>query len=208
LSPGRSAGKLAGVHPSLVPLDRPAPPPDSAGFGALRVRVLEAWVLGRRAEVPAGALAGLDAWAGGLLADTGGPARGLTAAAVPAPWFDLLSWAGVPMAAAGDLQWGGDLLEDPALAVPEFRGDRLALPPLAVLARLTSLALRPLRLHVARRLGVRLQAATGLHLWLWPRQALLVSQAEVPLGGFLYGPGPGQRHGVAVDPGGFQVMHW
>lgn len=208
MSPGWPAGKLTVVHPSLAPLDRPAPPPDSADFGMLRVRVLDACVLGRRAMIPADALGGLAAWADQLLVDAGGPSRGLTATDVPDHWFDLLSWAGVPMSPAGELRWGRDLREDPTVPTPEFRGDCLALPPSPVLAQLTSLALRPLRLHIARRIGVRLQAATGLHLWLWPRQAVLVSRAEVPLGGFLYGPEPGQRHGVAVNPGGFQVMHW
>lgn len=208
MSPGRPAGKLRAVHPSLAPLDRPAPPDDTPAYGALRARVLDACVLGRRALVPAGALPALDAWAAGVLADAGGPARGLSAGTVPDAWFDLLSWAGVPMAPAGELRWGVDLLEDPALPTPEFRGGSLALPAPAALAQLTSLALRPLRLQVARRLGVRLQAGTGLHLWLWPRQVALVSRAEVPLSGFLYGPGAGQRHGVAVEPGGFQVIHW
>ena len=208
MSPGGPKGKLTTVHPSLAPLDRPAPSPDSTDFGGLRARVLDAYVLGRRALIPADALGSLATWAEQLLADAGGPARGLTAAEVPDPWFDLLSWAGVPMSPAGELRWGRDLLEDPAVPAPEMRGDCLVLPSSSVLAKLTSLALRPLRLHVARRIGVRLQAATGLHLWLWPRQALLVSRAEVPLGGFLYGPEPGQRHGVAVNPGGFQVMHW
>ncbi len=201
-------GKLGAVHPSLAPLDRPAPPPHSTDFGGLRARVLDAYVLGRRALVPADVIAELSTWAEGLLADAGGSARGLSAAEVPDSWFDLLSWAGVPMSPVGELRWGHDLLEDPAAPTPEFRGDRLALPPPQVLAQLTSLALRPLRLHIARRLGVRLQAATGVHLWLWPRQAVLVSRAEVPLGGFLYGPETGQRHGVAINPGGFQVMHW
>lgn len=208
MSPGRPVGKLSAVHPSLAPLDRPAPPPTSTDFGALRARVLDAYILGRRALVPSDALAGLASWAEDLLADAGGPARGLTASKVPDSWFDLLSWAGVPMAPAGDLHWGKDLLEDPTVPTPEFRGDTLALPSPQALAQLTSLALRPLRLQISRRLGVRLQAATGLHLWLWPRQAVLVSRAEVPLGGFLYGPETGQRHGIAVEPGGFQVMHW
>jgi hypothetical protein len=70
------------------------------------------------------------------------------------------------------------------------------------------LALKPLRLLVAKRLGCRLQAATGLHFFLWSNQAVLVSHAEVPLGGFLHGPLAGTRHSISIAPGGAQVIRW
>jgi hypothetical protein len=35
-----------------------------------------------------------------------------------------------------------------------------------------------------------------------------VSCAEVHLGGFLHGPGAGQRSTVALDPGAFQELRW
>jgi hypothetical protein len=194
------------MHPAIGHLDRPAPAPASADFGTLRARVLDAHLHRRTVLVPRAVAEELDAWAAGIVADAG-PTVGLAAASVPEPWYDLLAWSGVPMSGDGPLHWGRDIGEGD-VAVPEFHGERLMLPPPPVLAQLTSLALRPLRQLVANRLGCRLQAATGLHFYLWEKQAVLVSQAEVPLGGFLHGPEAGTRHSVSVPVGGAQVIRW
>jgi hypothetical protein len=195
------------MHPVIGQLDRPAPPRESADFGALRVRVLGAHLYQRPALVPRQVADELDTWATGIISTARSATIGLAAAEVPDLWYDLLAWSGVPMSVDGPLRWGFDISED-AVAMPEFHGAKLVLPPPAVLAQLTSLALRPLRLLVAKRLGCRLQAATGLHFYLWSNQAVLISTAEVPLGGFLHGPLAGTRHSIAVPPGGAQVIRW
>lgn len=195
------------MHPVIGQLDRPAPARDSADYGALRARVLDAHLLRRAALVPKQIASELDAWAADVVASAQGATIGLTAAGVPDLWYDLLAWSGVPMSVDGPLHWGTDICED-AVAMPEFHGDKLVLPPPPVIAQLTSLALKPLRLLVANRLGCRLQAATSLHFYLWPNQAVLVSHASVPLGGFLHGPEAGTRHSVSVPPGGAQVIRW
>ena len=195
------------MHPVIGQLDRPAPPRESSDFGALRVRVLDAHVHQRAALVPRQVAGELDAWATEVLSSARGATIGLAAAEVPDIWYDLLAWSGVPMSVDGPLHWGVDISED-AVAMPEFHGPKLVLPPPTVIAQLTSLALRPLRLLVANRLGCRLQAATGLHFSLWSNQAVLISQAEVPLGGFLHGPLAGTRHTITVPPGGAQVIRW
>ncbi len=195
------------MHPVIGQLDRPAPPRESADFGALRVRVLAAHIHQRAALVPRQAAGELDAWATEVISTARGATIGLAAADVPDLWYDLLAWSGVPMSVDGPLRWGVDISEG-AVAMPEFHGAKLVLPPPLVIAQLTSLALRPLRLLVANRLGCRLQTATGLHFSLWSNQAVLVSQAEVPLGGFLHGPLAGTRHSITVPPGGAQVIRW
>jgi hypothetical protein len=184
------------------------PPHESAAFGALRVQVLDAALRGLPVAVPAGALDELAAWSGELLASARGPARGVDEASVPERWRGVLAWAGVPLVPAGELRWGVDLDEFPTQAVPERRDGRLALPPPETLEQLTSLALKPLRLFVAEHLACRLQAATGVHLYLWPNQAALVSCVSVPVGGFLYGPEVGQRHALSIAPGSCQVIAW
>jgi len=195
------------MHPAIGQLERPAPARDSADFGALRARVLDAHLHHRAVLVPRSIASELDDWAADIIATASGPTIGLEAANVPELWYDLLAWSGVPMSSDGPLHWGVDI-EEAAVAMPEFHGPKLMLPPPMVLAQLTSLALRPLRLLVANRLGCRLQAATGVHLFLWQSQAILVSHAEVPLGGFLHGPENGMRHSLAVPVGGAQVIRW
>jgi hypothetical protein len=169
---------------------------------------MAALILGRPAQVPRARLAELTAWAEKIIARALGPDRGLTAATVPADWFEVLIWAGVPMSPAGPLAWGTDLAEDVTVARPTLREGRLLLPPPATLARLTSLDLKPLRAYIAQRLGCRLQAAAGLHLYLWTNQALVISCADLPLGGFLHGPNPAQRSALSLDPGGFEIVRW
>jgi hypothetical protein len=112
-----------------------------------------------------------------------------------------------PISAQGPLQWGVDIYEAD-VPLPEFQGAALVLPPPPLLAQLTSLALKPLRMLATRQLNIRLQAATGLQLYVWANQAVLVSRAEVPLGGFLHGPEPGTRHSLSVPVGGSQVITW
>jgi hypothetical protein len=188
----------------------PPHPPDAAATGAWRVRVLDAAVRGR-ADAPAPP-APLDQeltrWAGEILATARGPARGLIAAAVPERWRETLGWAGVPFGTAGDLGWGAHLQEQTGLLVPELRAGRLLLPDPHTLAQLTSLALKPLRLFVAAKLGCRLQVAAGVHFYLWANQAALVSCVQVPVGGFLYGPEEGQRHSLSILPGTCQLVTW
>ena len=195
------------MHPAVRQLDRPAPKPDSADYGTLRARVLDAHLHGRPVVVPRSVAQELDSWASEMTSSAQGPTIGLTAAGVPERWYDLLAWCGVPMSVDGPLHWGVDIAEE-TVTMPEFHGDRLVLPAPQVLAQLTSLALKPVRLLVARRMGCRLQAATGLHLFLWRKQAVLISHAEVPLGGFLHGPEPGTRHSLSVPVGGAQVLRW
>jgi hypothetical protein len=195
------------MHPAISQFDRPAPSRTSSDFGELRVKVLNAHLFHRPALVPKVLSHELDAWAAGIVASASGPTIGLVAAEVPAVWYELLAWSGVPMSTNGPLRWHDDI-DEAAVTMPEFHGEKLLLPPPAVLAQLTSLALKPLRQLVTNRLGCRLQAATGMHLYLWSNQAVLVSSAEVPLGGFLHGPQPGTRHSLAVPPGDAQVLRW
>jgi hypothetical protein len=188
----------------------PSLPQDAAATGAWRVRALDEALLGRApaARPPATLDQELPAWAGEILASARGPARGLLAAQVPERWRARLAWAGVPFGTAGDLGWGVHFQEQPGLAVPERRGSRLLLPQPEALAQLTSLALKPLRLFVAAQLGCRLQSAAGVHVYQWENQAALVSCVAVPIGGFLYGPQPGQRHSLSILPGAFQLVSW
>ncbi len=192
----------------ILPVPAAPPPPGSPDAGRLRVRVLEAVVLGGTVEVPQAVAGELEAWAVQVAAAGGGPARGVDHASVPVAWRAVLSWAGVPLAPGGTLRWGVDLDEDAALAEPQVGAAGVRLPPAERLTALTSLALKPLRLFVGERLGFRLQAGSALHVALWPRQAVLVSSADVTLGGFFHGPEHGQRSALSVAPGGFQVVRW
>jgi hypothetical protein len=192
------------MHGTLAHTDQPAPPEHSAAFGRLRVAALRARLLGLPGAVPAAAAPALREWAEGFApAD----ALGLDPAGMPDDRRDALAWAGMPLARGGALAWGRELRED-AVAAPTLAGATLVVPPPERLLALSSIALKPLRAFVERACGVRLQAGAGIHCFLWPDQALLVSCAEVPLGGFLHGPGPGQRSTVALDPGGFQALRW
>jgi len=131
--------------------------------------------------------------------------RGLSA--VPDELMGVLRHVGVPLAPSSDLRWGEDIMVG-EVARPERREAVLVIPDPAALLSLSSLALKPLRGYVAERLGVRLQVASGIGLYLWGDHALLVSGLDLPLAGFLYGPGSGQRHGINLEPGGTQVIQW
>ncbi len=185
----------------------PGPAPGTAGFGALRCAVLDAWVRAESVQIPASTQGELTQWLDGIATGCGGPAQGLDPVGVPADWADTLRWSGVPFASPGTgaLRWGRDFVLAEVDA-PEQRDGRLLLPPVQVLARLTSLSLKPARTFVGQRLGVRLQMAPAVHLYLWPARAVVVSQAALALAGFLVGPGPGQRSSLALEPGSAQTV--
>lgn len=113
------------------------------------------------------------------------------------------------MAPSGPLTWT-QIEEDPDLDHPRLHQDHLhlRLPPLGITATLTSLPLRDLRAWVARGTGVRLRLPVGIRLWLGEHRAVLVNLTDHEQGGFLHGPHHGMRAGVALVPGGFQVLTW
>jgi hypothetical protein len=195
------------MHPAIGTFHRPAPATNSSNFGKLRADVLLAHLTGQRVLIPHSVAESLDAWAQTIMAKAQGPALGLGASSIPPMWSDVLAQSGVPLSKDGPLMWGRDVREDD-VPLPIFHGDCLVLPPPTTIAQLTSLALKPLRLLVTKHLNVRLQAATGLQLFLWTNQALIISHADVPLGGFLHGPRIGMRHSISVDVGGAQVIEW
>lgn len=169
---------------------------DAAG----RARRLEAWLdarclEGSAAAPPEQALAALPSGA-----------QALGVAGVPESWRAALAWCGVPLA-RGPLRWERDLVAA-AVERPLARSGRLLLPEPARLAELSSVALKPLRLYIAERLGCRLQMAPGVRLWLWPSCAVLLSLQPAPLLGFLYGPRPGHREGLELPPWGLQIVAW
>ncbi|MFW5829524.1 MAG: hypothetical protein ACOCXA_04615, partial [Planctomycetota bacterium] len=95
---------------------------------------------------------------------------------------------------------------DDSLSKPERDGARLLLPTPERLALMTSLTIKPLRGFIAERCGVRMQVATGVALYLWQDGAIVISRAQVPLAGFLHGPGPCRRNNLAVGPGEAQTI--
>lgn len=189
-------------------IDVPVPAAESGAMGALRSAVLEAHLLDQPAEIPTGCADAVQAWCEDVLGDVEGEAQGLRTVGVPESWRSTLSWAGVPFAATGALQWGRDLSEDATLEHPCIIGDHLHLPPEEALAECTGLGIKPLRLWVQQRTGVRLQAAPGLRLYVWPSHGLVISHLDIPVGGFLYGPGVGTRMGLTIHPGAWQLVPW
>lgn len=148
------------------------------------------------------------AWLTEALERLSGPARGLDPATVPAVYRLPLSHAGVPLAdGANELRWGIDLAAGDGDGFAA-RDGCLVLPAPAVLATLGSLALKPLRVAVAARTGVRLKIGAGVHLRLWGHGALLVSGVAATLGGFISGPRPGQRTGLLLEAGEHQLVTW
>jgi hypothetical protein len=123
-------------------------------------------------------------------------------------WRRTLAGIGVPLGLSQDLMWGRDVVEHATLQLPSLRDGIMQLPVLQILESLTSLQLKPLRMFVAHKLGCRLQIATKVHFYLWANQSLLISCAGVPVGGFLYGPEPGQRHSLSIPIGGYQLLTW
>lgn len=169
-----------------------------------RCQVLDAQIAGKTAKPPAELRPACAAWLAEVAPPGAQPAQGV--AEVPDDWLDTLAWSGMPIG-PGPLRWGTDVAQAD-IGCPTLRDGRLLLPPPEDLASLTSLALKPLRLFIGERLGVRLQAAPGIRLWLWPGRAVLQSQAPMPLAGFIYGPSPGHRAGLALEPWGSQIVTW
>lgn len=169
-----------------------------------RAKAMDARIAGRPVLPPTDLRDDCAAWIAEAAAADGVAALGV--GGVPDDWIDNLGWAGVPLA-AGPLAWGRDLRRDDVPA-PVVRDGVLLLPDPDELASLTSLALKPMRIFVAERLGCRLQAAPGIRMWLWPGRAALQSLSPIPLAGFLYGPPAGHRAGVALEPWGCQVVTW
>jgi len=132
------------------------------------------------------------------------PALGLDPTSLPPGWFAALSRCGVPFAQGGALRWGNDLGENTAITTPSMQGARLCLPPCDRLLALSSLPLKPVRVWIAQRLGVRLKIGADVHLRLWPQRAVLISTAAVPLGGFLSGPAQGTRASLYLPVGSAQ----
>jgi hypothetical protein len=195
------------MHPAISTLDQPAPHHTSSDFGKLRADVLLAHITDQRVHIPQAAATMLDDWASHIMANAIGPALGLQASTVPAVWSDVLALSGLPLSKNGPLLWGRDIREAD-VPLPTLHNDCLVLPPPATMAQLTSLALKPLRLLISQRLGIRLQAATSIQLFLWSNQAVVISHGNVPLGGFLHGPQVGMRHSLTLEVGGAQIIQW
>lgn len=168
-----------------------------------RARVLDARIAGRAVLPPPELRDACMAW---LAEAASGDAVALGVSGVPEAWVDTLGWSGVPLA-PGPLHWGADIRQD-GVPVPSVRDGVLLLPTPEELASQTSLALKPMRLFVAERLGCRLQAAPGIRLWLWPDHAALQSLSPLPLAGFLYGRAAGHRSGISLEAWGCQVITW
>jgi len=203
-------GPLGPVPVGAVPAGSAAAQAGLAQVRALHAVAFAGGGLGAGAHTP-----DLLAWARTIVGAGQGAPRGLDLDGLPAQWCAALSAVGVPLAPSGaadreprDLRWGRDIIStspDAPLAVSE---GVLVLPSAERLLALTSLDLKPLRAFIASRLGIRLQAAAGIHVLFWANQAVLVSCAPVPLGGFFHGPQVGQRTSVALEPGGVQVLRW
>jgi hypothetical protein len=178
--------------------------PDPELVASWRCQLLDAQIAGRQVTAPAELRVACAAWLAEAAPAGLPPALGVAGA--PEEWLDTLAWCGLPIG-PGPLRWGTDLAQA-AVDCPTVRDGRLLLPPPEALAGLTSLALKPLRLFIAERLGVRLQAAPFIRLWLWPGRAVLQSLAPMPLAGFLYGPAPGHRAGLALEAWGSQIETW
>ncbi len=192
----------------LTYTDDVAPPEASSGFGQLRSAVLEAYLLGGHAAVPRSVGPALAAWCMDLIGDVRGVPRGLELADVPKDWVDTLRWAGVPIVRGGELYWGTDVRIDDKVDRPQLQGPQLVLPTMGALLECSGLGIKPVRSWVHQRLGVRLQAAPGLRLYLWESHGLVISHLDLPVGGFLYGPGVGTRMGLTIEPGSWQVVPW
>jgi len=191
--------------PPLRLYDALPPAVVSGAHGHLRCAAIDALLYGQAAALPRSVAEGLLAWAGDLC--TPGM-RGLDLAGVPEPWLPVLRWAGVPLAlVAGELRWGRDLVAAD-VPLPLTTVTAVALPPPERLAVCTAVQLRPLRALCARRCGVDLRSAPGVQFYLWSDHALTVSTVDVPVGGFLLGPQPGNRSSLTLPPGGFQVVRW
>lgn len=144
-------------------------------------------------------------WAQATVAAGHGP-RGWDPASMQPGWQAALATAGVPLARGGE-SWTADISE--AVNAPMLLSSGgLIVPPLARFITLTSMPLKPLRLFVHAHLGTRLQVATGVHLWVWANQLILINTTQVYRGGFIHGPQRGMRSVVALEPGLSQEITW
>lgn len=150
----------------------------------------------------------LRTWVQSVLGLVKGEPLGLDPTGIPLGWRWALRRCGMPFALPGQgWRWLQDVQPGPGPLRLEPSG-RLLLPPLADLKRLNGIALRPLRAFVADRTRLRLQVGPRIAFFLWPRHALLISLQSVPVGGFLHGPEPSQRHSLALDPGQGMLLAW
>ena len=135
-----------------------------------------------------------------------GTAIGFDPESLPAGWLEPLLAAGVPVANAGE-PWPAR--SDPQLTHPIITSaSELLLPPLERFRTLTSLPLKPLRIWIHLRFGVRLRVATGIQLWLWNDRLAIANRSDQHRSGFLHGPHHGMRTVIALDPGRHQVVTW
>jgi hypothetical protein len=185
-----------------------APAAESAEMGMLRSAMLEAHLLDQAAEVPEELADSLETWVAEVLHDVRGKPRGLSLEGLDEDWRSTLSWAGVPFARDGELQWQRDVRVDDQSLSPRIEGDQLILPLPDRLAECSGLGIKPVRTWIQQRLGVRLQAAPGLRLYVWPSHGMVISHLSLTVGGFLYGPGFGTRMGLTIHPGTWQMVPW
>jgi len=193
----------------LIRLVADAPPaPGTGAEGALRSAILEAALLDLPASVPTAAAEKLQRWRDDLLAKMAGEPVGVSLDGLDPLWRSTLSWAGVPFARNGTLRWPLDLRCDPHCDRPHIEDGVLIMPNHDALAECSALGIKPVRTWIHRRFGVRLQAAAGLRLYIWPAHALVISHLDIPVAGFLYGPDTGTRMGLTIHPGSCQVVSW
>jgi len=189
------------LHPAIAISQVSPPSSGTAAYGHLRAGLLDALAWNAPTTLPAALAMELGSWLDGLRGLLTGPAQGVAVAALPADHREVYTWAGLPLAAEGPLQWSVDLREEANLRLPCLTGGRLLLPPPQRLSELTAVELKPVRRFIAERLGVRLQAAPGMRLFVWPGIAVVVNCAGTCLGGFLHGPEHGQRSSLLLKPG-------
>jgi hypothetical protein len=183
----------------------PDPPPGSGADGVRLVAGLDAVLLGVSSGVALEAQHALLLEE--IIARADGPLRGLDPEGVPSDALEALRWAGVPLAPAGAIRWGNEMRPG-KVEQPCFVEGTLEIPDAAVLRACNGVQLKQLRRFCADHLGVRLQAAPGVALYLWANQALVVSLRDEDLAGFLHGPETGQRHSLAWAPGEPLWVRW
>lgn len=145
------------------------------------------------------------AWAAEIIS-AGHQPSGCDPTLFPPDWRAPLADAGVPFARAGS-RLPLRISESAEMPTLTSAGD-LIVPPLARFRQLTSLPLKPLRRAVQNLSGIRLQVATGVHLWMWANQLVLINTTTHHRGGFVHGPSHGMRSVVALDPGQTLVLTW
>ena len=149
-----------------------------------------------------------DPWLDEKLADIDGEPLGVPIAAVPEEWRRAFLHVGIPMIAdaSAEAHWGRTItVGDDDL--PNQKDDQLILPADPDLLELcTGVDLKPVRRWVSGHFGPRLQAAPGLGFFLWTSHAIVVSTHGISLAGFIHGPKVGERHVLALEPGGVSVV--